>query len=59
VTSDARFTVGRLRQVKNTQISVTIENRTHTDSNFFYHKDLENHAEFTHQQMHFFILKNT
>jgi hypothetical protein len=41
VTNDARFTEGRLRQLKNTHISVTVENRTPTNSNFFYNKNLK------------------
>ena len=37
VTSEARFTAGS-GQLKNTHNSATIENRTNTDINTFYHK---------------------
>jgi hypothetical protein len=39
----ARFTGWHLRQLKNNHNSVTAENKTHTDINYFGHKDLGNH----------------
>jgi len=38
-----RFTRGRVRELKNAHNSVTVQNRTHIYTNFFVHKDLENH----------------
>ena len=39
----ARFTRGRVQELKNGHNSVTIQNRTHVYMNFFHHKDLGNH----------------
>jgi len=41
--SVARFTRGRVRELKNAQNSVTVQNRTHVCMNYFDHKDLGNH----------------
>ena len=38
-----RFTRGRVRELKNARNSVTVQNRTHVNMNFFDHKDLGNH----------------
>jgi len=43
VTSDARPTRGRSRQLKNTHNSVTIENMIHIYVKIFVHEDLRNH----------------
>ena len=37
------FTRGRVRELKNSHNSVTVQNRTHVYMNFFDHKDLGNH----------------
>ena len=39
----ARFTRGRVRELKNAHNSVTVQNRTHVYVNFFDHTDLGNH----------------
>ena len=38
-----RFTRGRVRELKNSHNSVTVQNRTHVYMNFFHHKGLGNH----------------
>jgi hypothetical protein len=38
-----RFTLGRVRELKNSHNSVTVQNRTHVYVNFYDHKDLGNH----------------
>jgi hypothetical protein len=38
-----RFTAGRVRQLKNSRNSVTVQNRTLVYMNFFHHKDVGNH----------------
>ena len=41
--SVTQFTRGRIRKLKNTHNSLTVQNWTHVYMNFFDHKDLGNH----------------
>jgi len=42
VTYNKKFMRGHLQQLENTHNTVTIENKTHIDINYFDHKDLGN-----------------
>jgi hypothetical protein len=44
VTYNKQYLRGYLQQLENTHNTITTENRTHIDINYFDHKDLGNHV---------------